>query len=519
MCVGSIIFMPKSVGERILRTIPQYVLSFLFLNGIAAFITYVIYPNLASKHGIPIEICYNCGLWDYFNNFGLEFTLLLVGSISGFFLSQIIIRILEKEELDFLIKFFSHPLPYIAMMFLPLLIYFTQLDKGNSLIFDGNVNRLIPFILIIISNFSFLMLIHEKGKYIQNSDDYQPLLIIARKAPHMINFWIIISLFLNLPFSGKWFYVDSIRAIVYPERNVGLLWRPQPITMHKGIFVFSLFILLLQLIFTISHHLLHKEKNIDKEKLIISNNISPAKRITLYLVFVFLTSLFVLQIIFTNGSVSQESILFFNNPNISNLNMINTPPSARYWFGTDQDGRDIFSRVFFSISSFIIITVLFAIINFRIAMDFMNVTSENVNTSTKMKIFQVIGNVPILPVLVLLSVALKFTATSFLFYFYIALIISIISWAKVADLVERNNISINGISYFTHPIILHTMSTFMIDITLLTILYSFGDLITFGNILWDAIGNEPLVFWWEWAFPIMTLILFISFFRSSKLKT
>lgn len=186
--------MAQSKGERIIRSSRQYVLSFLFLNAISLFIVYVIYPIVARRQDFPndLEICPNCSIemFDYFSLFELELTLLLVGTLFGYFLSIITIRLLESMELGFVFKIFSHPIPYFVMMFLPFFIFLTQLDNGNLLIYDGavdrNVNRLIPFVLFIVSNFSFLILIHEKGKYIKNSDEYQPLLILARKATHIL---------------------------------------------------------------------------------------------------------------------------------------------------------------------------------------------------------------------------------------------------------------------------------------------------------------------------------------------
>lgn len=522
-------FMSKKTGDNILRSFRQYGLSFLFLNAIAALFAYIIYPMLSNKYTIPIEVCFSCGNLNYFIFFGEELSFLIGGTLIGLLASIGLIKFIETNDLEPIFKFISNPLIYTILLFTPILVFFIQMENGNILIYDGTFDRTLGrftiFLLFIVFNYSFFILMHERGKYLQNPLEYKPLLILARKTPYLINYWIFTAIMLNMPFSGRSFLRNSLSALTpLNSQNPFDNFQITPISLPGGILVFSLFILIMQLFYSIIHYLVYKEEEFDERVVITNNNVSLIKKILFYLFLLFLLFVFVIQILFIAMGLSvinQNSVYFLQNPFFVNFDEINLPPSSSHWFGTDQNGRDLFARTLMSLSSFILFIFLFSIIKFRISMDFMNVTSNNVTTSTKKEIFQIIGNIPRIPVLILIAISLKFVATSFIFYFLIILYLSLSTWAKVADMVERNNVheNRNKISYLTHPIILYTFSSMMIDLSVLSFFTHFPGLLTFGNVLQDAMSNQPLEFWWGWSIPIVLLVLFISFLRSSKLRT
>lgn len=243
MEVEYINFMEEKTGENILKTFRQYGLSFLFLNAIAALFVYLVFPMLSNKHNVPIEVCFSCGGHQYFINIGYEFILLIVGSALGLLASIGLIKLIETFEIEFIFKFFSNPLVHIILMFNPVYVFFNQLDKGNILIYDGTIDktleRFYPYLIFIIFNYSFLLLLHERGKYSKHPREFQPLLLLSRKAPHFINYMILSAVLLNLPFSGRFFIRDALCALnlQIDGTGQGII----PITLQKGIFLFSSF--------------------------------------------------------------------------------------------------------------------------------------------------------------------------------------------------------------------------------------------------------------------------------------
>ncbi len=516
--------MSKYTMNNILVSLRQYSLSFIFLNVIAAIFGYVIYPSISNKYSVPINVCFSCGNINYFRFFGMELGIIIVGTAIGLLASLGLIRLIETSEFDNIFRLLSNPFVNLLFFFLPLWVFLVQLNKGEILIYDGTVDqtlgRFFIYLIFVVFNYTFFVLINERGKYLEDPKAYQPLLILARKAPHVINYWIVVSVLLNLPFTGKFFLYDSIFALT----NTFVLDGLRPISLQGGILAFSLLILILQILYSTIHYLVYKEERpYISSPAVFANNISKIKKPVFYLVLLLLLVVFLVQIIFIALGINaqfQGSILFLDNPFLTNFERINLPPSLNHLFGTDRNGIDILSQTLFAMSSFVLFIYIFSLIQFRIAMDFENITSNNVKTSTKLELLQIIGNVPAIPVLILIATSLKYASTSIIFYLILTASISLICWAKVADLLERNGVSNNKerLSYFTHPIILFTIASFMLDLTILSILTMNSGLLTFGNLLQGTIFNQPLFNWWGWILPLLFLLLMLSFLRSSRIK-
>ncbi|MDO5755179.1 MAG: ABC transporter permease [Tissierellia bacterium] len=115
---------------------------------------------------------------------------------------------------------------------------------------------------------------------------------------------------------------------------------------------------------------------------------------------------------------------------------INTPPNSTYWFGADELGRDMWTRVWVGTGYSIIIGVLAAAVDFIIGVTYGGIAgmaSRRVD-SILMRIAEIIYAIPYLLVVILLSVAFSDQQGASLFTLVLAM--SITGWVPMAILVR-----------------------------------------------------------------------------------
>ena len=131
-----------------------------------------------------------------------------------------------------------------------------------------------------------------------------------------------------------------------------------------------------------------------------------------------------------------------------NYDLINNHPNSANWFGTDELGRDLFTRVWFGARYSLIIGVLAALIDFIIGVIYgglAGMSSRSVD-AVLMRIAEVIYSIPYLLVVILLSVVFSSegAGTSM---FVLILAMTLTDWVPMAILVRGQVLQLKESEY------------------------------------------------------------------------
>lgn len=126
----------------------------------------------------------------------------------------------------------------------------------------------------------------------------------------------------------------------------------------------------------------------------------------------------------------------------------NMKPDSVHWFGTDELGRDLFTRVWFGAKYSLLIGILATIIDFVIGVLYGGIagmSSKRVD-SVMMRISEIIYSIPYLLVVILLSVVFT-SAGSGTSLFVLILAMSLTSWVPMAILVRGQVLQLKESEY------------------------------------------------------------------------
>lgn len=127
---------------------------------------------------------------------------------------------------------------------------------------------------------------------------------------------------------------------------------------------------------------------------------------------------------------------------------INVKPNSQFWFGTDELGRDLFTRTWYGARYSLLIGVLAAAIDFTIGVLYggiAGVSSRRVD-SIMMRIAEVIYSIPYLLVVILMSVVFS-SQGSGTSLFVIILAMTITGWVPMAILVRGQVLQLKEAEY------------------------------------------------------------------------
>lgn len=130
------------------------------------------------------------------------------------------------------------------------------------------------------------------------------------------------------------------------------------------------------------------------------------------------------------------------------LTKTNQPPSSEYWFGTDELGRDLFSRVWLGTRYSLIIGIAAALIDFVIGVIYGGIAgmaSRKVD-AVLMRIAEIIYSIPYMLVVVLISVVFS-SAGSGTSMFVLILAMTITGWVPMANLVRGQVLQLKESEY------------------------------------------------------------------------
>lgn len=130
------------------------------------------------------------------------------------------------------------------------------------------------------------------------------------------------------------------------------------------------------------------------------------------------------------------------------LRLTNLKPNSTFWFGTDELGRDMFTRVWYGARYSLAIGIIAAFIDFLIGVVYGGVAgmASRRLDSIMMRIAEVIYSIPYLLIVILLSVVLQREGggTSF---FVLILAMSLTGWVPMAILVRGQVLQLKETEY------------------------------------------------------------------------
>lgn len=132
----------------------------------------------------------------------------------------------------------------------------------------------------------------------------------------------------------------------------------------------------------------------------------------------------------------------------NNYNLINNNPDSTHWFGTDELGRDLFTRVWFGTRYSLIIGLAATVIVFVMGILYGGISgmaSARVD-SIMMRIAEIIYSIPYLLVVILLAVVFS-TVGSGTSLFVIIFALSLTSWVPMAILVRGQVLQLKEAEY------------------------------------------------------------------------
>lgn len=126
-----------------------------------------------------------------------------------------------------------------------------------------------------------------------------------------------------------------------------------------------------------------------------------------------------------------------------NYDLKNMPPSSEHWFGTDDTGRDIFTRVWIGGRVSIIIGVVCTFVMFIIGATLGAVAGfkGGLVDDVIMRLVEIMGSLPYLVIVILISLAMGRGMFPLIFA------MTIISWGRTARLVRGQVLQIKNMEY------------------------------------------------------------------------
>ncbi|MCY3414263.1 MAG: hypothetical protein INQ03_21640 [Candidatus Heimdallarchaeota archaeon] len=538
--------------EYFLSNIKQHLVSALVFTLSSIVLVFLMISKYNRQFGLNIVMGMSNDRYMYFNKLGEEIVVLLGGVAIG---TLIVISILHLVDLQSMaIRVLASPLIYfVLMIIIPVWIFLSSIDS-NLLIYDGARDTSTARVLFPMMGFIALyvtaVLLKEIGPtHDANLEEFgqyryiYPLIIAKNKSYQFLMYHFVLTIVFNMPYTARYMireflFLDSyFFGLVNPDNFLSFYVAVDVVTIPGGIIVFSIMILAVQIIFSAIISGTVDNEYIDSLEILNQMRIgNPMAMKSLHKLFAIIPMtlgffMIIIVILFPINpllSQMQEKVFIFFNPNYVNFSYINTAPSGQHLFGTDDVGRDIFSRVMFSLPTMVLV-ILFCIIWISILFIIYSRITKNMDVQKKLSILTHLNQIPSFPLLLIillfviyvpLNGAEEIAVVNLLVY--VLIIYSVISFPRYAYIFEINGGEREeGISgKIFNPVKLHLVAEMFADISILAY-YGFikSSAIIIGGMFGDAINNRPLLNWWGWVYPLLSIILILSAFRSHGIKS